>query len=131
MYDIAVKMTYNNLPKRIENKPHRHELAEYVGKYIHPVFGKFTITLQEDGSGLHMRMRTMRCNLEHFHFDSFRGLAHDFALKTYLLLSFKTGRNGSVNGLETVLTYGAQPEIFKKIETPKPEGDDTAASKEE
>ncbi|KAF9135827.1 hypothetical protein BGW39_011416 [Mortierella sp. 14UC] len=131
LYDHTLMIANNNMPKKIENKPHRHELADYVGEYTHPVFGKFTITLQEDGSGLHMHMRTMKCKLEHLHFDSFKGLAHDFAIKTFLLLNFKTGSDGSVHGIETTLSYGASPEIFRKTETPKPEEDAAAITEKE
>ncbi|KAF9898839.1 hypothetical protein EC991_010261, partial [Linnemannia zychae] len=130
VYDAITMIAHNNMPKAIENKPHRHELADYVGEYTHPVFGKFTITLQEDGSGLHMHMRTMRCKLEHVHFDSFQGLAHDFAVKSYVLLNFKTSSKGSIDGIETVLSYGDDPRIFKKMEILEPKEDAAAATKE-
>ncbi|KAG0372009.1 hypothetical protein BGX24_000858 [Mortierella sp. AD032] len=130
-YDLVAKVAYNDLPKRIKDKPHSHDLADYVGEYTHPVQGKFSITLQEDGSGLQMRIRTIRAKLEHWHYDSFRGFAHDFAMKAFLVFNFKTGSNGSVDAIETVVTYGGEPEIFKKMVIPMPEKEAAAVAKEE
>ncbi|KAG0276322.1 hypothetical protein BGZ95_007693 [Linnemannia exigua] len=134
VYDLLTMITGNNTLDRIKDKPHSHDLADYVGEYTHPVHGKFTITLQEDGSGLQMRMRTFGCKLEHWHYDSFKGFAHDFAMKVILMLNFKTGNTGSVDAIETVLSIGDEPEIFKKTMTPKSEKEEeeaTTVAKEE
>ncbi|KAG0318385.1 hypothetical protein BGZ97_003885 [Linnemannia gamsii] len=126
-YDIYAMIAKNDTPDRIEGKPHSHKLVDYTGEYTNPIYGKFTITLQEDGSGLYMKMRTIESKLVHYHYESFKGFAHDFALKVNLLFNFQTGSEGSVDAIKIVLFMGDEPELFKKTETPKSE----AAPKEE
>ncbi|KAG0279610.1 hypothetical protein BGZ95_000743 [Linnemannia exigua] len=120
-YDIYAMMAKNDIPDRIEGKPHSRPLEDYVGEYTNPVYGKFTITLQEDSSALHMKMRTLESNLEHWHYESFKGYAHDFALKGNFLFNFKTGSKGSIDAIEIVLQLGDDPETFKRAEAPKTE----------
>ncbi|OAQ30767.1 beta-lactamase/transpeptidase-like protein [Linnemannia elongata AG-77] len=120
-YDIYAMMAKNDIPDRIEDKPYTRDLIDYTGEYTNPIYGKFTITLQEDGSGLYMKMRTIESKLEHYHYDSFKGFAHDFVLKGNLLFTFKTGSKGAVEAIEIVLSLGDDPELFKKIETAKAE----------
>lgn len=120
-YDIYAMMAKNDIPDRIEDKPYTRDLIDYTGEYTNPIYGKFTITLQEDGSGLCMKMRTIESKLEHYHYDSFKGFAHDFVLKGNLLFTFKTGSKGAVEAIEIVLSLGDDPELFKKVETAKAE----------
>ncbi|KAF9135828.1 hypothetical protein BGW39_011417 [Mortierella sp. 14UC] len=120
-YDIYAMMAKNDIPDRIEGKPHSRPLEDYVGEYTNPVYGKFTITLQEDGSGLQMNMRTLESKLEHWHYESFKGFAHDFALKGNLLFTFQTSSKGAVDAFEIILSLGDDPETFKRAEAPKAE----------
>lgn len=127
-YDIYAMMAKGDIPDRIEGKPHSRELVDYTGEYTNPIYGKFTITLQEDGSGLYMKMRTIESKLEHYHYESFKGFAHDFVMKGNLLFTFQTGSKGSVDAIKIILALGDDPELFKKTETSRPED---AAPKEE
>ncbi|KAF9137200.1 hypothetical protein BG015_002806 [Linnemannia schmuckeri] len=121
-YDMFAMIRKGNLPDRIEGKPRSHNLADYVGEYAHPVYGKITVTLQENdnGGGLHMKMRTLESKLEHYHYESFKGHVHDFALKSNVLLTFQTGGMGTVDAIH-VTVMGSDPTPFKKTEkTPGP-----------
>ncbi|KAF9910100.1 hypothetical protein EC991_007232 [Linnemannia zychae] len=120
-YDIYAMMAKNDIPDRIEGKPHSHPLEDYVGEYTNAIYGKIIITLQEDSSALQMKMRTLDSKLEHWHYESFKGFAHDFALKGNLLFTFQTDNKGAVGAFETIMSLGDEPEIFKKVEAPKGE----------
>ncbi|KAG0010853.1 hypothetical protein BGZ82_003245 [Podila clonocystis] len=104
-YDMSAMMAKNDIPDRIEGKPHSHPLEDYVGEYTNPVYGKLIITLQEDDSGLQMKMRTFESKLEHWHYDSFKGFIHDFALKGNILFKFLTSSKGTVDAFETTLFF--------------------------
>jgi len=125
-YDIYAKLFANDIPDRVEGRPYNHQLADYAGEYTHPVQGKVTVTLDEESSSLSWRIRTLGSKLEHYHYESFKGVAHDFAMKGDLLFTFQTDSKGVVNAVNITLLMGEAPEVFKKIESPEP-----ATSKEE
>ncbi|KAF9436041.1 hypothetical protein BGZ76_004952 [Entomortierella beljakovae] len=111
-----------SLPDRVENKPPTHELREYVGQYSDEVYGDILIRLEkknkedgkegEEGEELHFNIRTIDSKLDHYHFESFKVFAHDFALQATFLISFITGVDGKVEGLK--LSRGHGPIEFKK-----------------
>ncbi|KAF9922861.1 hypothetical protein FBU30_007004 [Linnemannia zychae] len=119
-YDFYAQMAKNDIPDRIEGKPHSRPLTDYVGEYAHPIYGKFIITLSGDGSTLHMKMRTMESKLEHYHYESFKGYVHDFVLKGNFLFTFQTGAKGDVDAIDITLSLDSGKELFKKIEPSKP-----------
>ncbi|KAK3829963.1 MAG: beta-lactamase/transpeptidase-like protein [Linnemannia gamsii] len=90
----------NKIPVRIVNKPYSRDLTDYAGDYTHPVFGKITISLQGDGS-LRLMMRTLEGKLEHHHYESFKGVFHEFAMRGSLFFTFITGSKGSVEAVES------------------------------
>ncbi|KAG0318383.1 hypothetical protein BGZ97_003883 [Linnemannia gamsii] len=118
-YEAYAMMRKGNIPERVENKPHAHELTDYIGEYTHPVYGTIFITLQEDGKRLHMKLRTLGSQLEHHHFESFKGRVHDFTLKGNVFLTFTTGANGNVQAAEVILLSDRALWTFKKADIPK------------
>ncbi|KAF9137199.1 hypothetical protein BG015_002805 [Linnemannia schmuckeri] len=129
-YEMFAMMGDGSLPDRIENKPYTHELVDYVGDYTHPVYGKIVITLQNGGGkALHMKLRTLESQLEHYHFESFKGRVHDFAVKGNVFLTFVTGAKGVVQAAEVILPREPVPFTFKKAEVSKT--GDPATPKEE
>ncbi|KAF8930769.1 hypothetical protein BGZ47_000394 [Haplosporangium gracile] len=130
IYEMFAMMGDGSLPERIENKPYTHELVDYVGDYIHPVYGKIVVTLHHDGGkALHMKLRTLESRLEHYHFESFKGRVHDFVMKGNVFLTFVTGAKGDVQATEVILPGEPAPFTFKKAEVSKT--GDAAAPKEE
>lgn len=117
-YDMFAMIRNGNLPDRIEGKPHSHELFDYVGDYVHPIHGKITVNLQEDdnnGGVLHMKIRTLESKLDHYHYESFKGYVHDFALKGNILFTFQTGSKGDVDAIH-ITVMGSDPTPFKKTD---------------
>ncbi|KAF9143140.1 hypothetical protein BGX30_001260 [Mortierella sp. GBA39] len=107
-------------PERVENKPYTHELTDYVGDYTHPVYGKIVVTLEKDGEkALHMKLRTLKSQLEHYHFESFKGRVQDFSTKGNVFLTFVTGANGDVEAAEVILPRELDTLTFKKSEVSK------------
>lgn len=126
----AMMLGKSKIPERVENKPHAHELAEYVGEYTHPVYGTIFVTLQKDEKTLHMKLRTLESQIEHHHFESFKGQVHDFVLKGNVLLTFITDVKGDVQAVEVIIPRDDALLTFKKTEVYKPAAAN-AAPKEE
>jgi CubicO group peptidase (beta-lactamase class C family) len=86
--------------RRPNTKPSR-ELAAYLGNYEHPAYGKARITL-EQGS-LVLRWGRFRCEMEHFHYDT-------FTLKDEYLdgvpVTFTLGTDGAVAALSVAEPFG-------------------------
>ncbi|KAG0058615.1 hypothetical protein BGZ89_001143 [Linnemannia elongata] len=106
----------DDLPDRIANKPPSHKLVEYAGEYNHPIYGTIVITLQKDGKALHMKLRTLEIQLEHYHYESFKGPVHEFGLKGNVFLTFVTGAKGDVGVVEALLPEESDPLTFEKAE---------------
>ncbi|KAF9137198.1 hypothetical protein BG015_002804 [Linnemannia schmuckeri] len=106
----------DDLPKRVQNKPPSHKLVDYAGEYTHPIYGEIVITLEEDGKALHMRLRTLESQLEHYHYESFKGSVHEFGLKGNVFLTFVTGAKGNVEAVEALLPEESDPLTFGKSE---------------
>ena len=107
----VVKKEQTAAQAHIEEKlKHRHpntkpslDLSAYAGTYEHPAYGKARVTLEN--GGLVLRYGSFRCNLEHFHFDT-------FLIKDDLLdgtaLTFTLGPKGSVAAMEAALPFGVR-----------------------
>lgn len=106
----------DDLPDRIKNKPPSHKLIEYAGEYTHPIYGTIVITLKKDGKALHMKLRTLEIQLEHYHYESFNGPVHEFGLKGNVFLTFVTGAKGDVEAVEALLPDESDPLSFGKAE---------------
>ncbi|KAF9910099.1 hypothetical protein EC991_007231 [Linnemannia zychae] len=105
----------NSLPKRVEGKPYSHPLIDYAGVYTHPVFGLVTITLLDNGA-LHLKLRTFETQLEHYHYESFKGYVHDFVNKGVIFLTFVTESKGGVDAVEVAIPMDLEPRMFKKTQ---------------
>ncbi|KAH7056521.1 beta-lactamase/transpeptidase-like protein [Linnemannia elongata] len=116
IYDLYDEVENDNLPDRIEGKPHSHALVDYTGEYTHPVFGKIVVTLQDDGS-LFMKVREFESKLEHYHYESFKGYVQDFAIRGNVFFTFFTGSDGGVESVEASLVLSPGPEVYKKTKT--------------
>lgn len=119
VYDLYTKMGDGDLPVRIEGKPCSHALADYTGEYTHPVYGKVSVTLDGSGNVLLWEMRTFNGKLDHYHYESFKGFAHDFGTKGNILLTFQTSNKGSVDSVGITLFFGAPYEVFQRSDIPK------------
>ncbi|KAF9316788.1 hypothetical protein BG003_001517 [Podila horticola] len=122
VYDHFARLAKGDLPERVENQPPCHQLSDYTGEFTHPVYGKITIRLEE-GTSLFMKMSVYDYKLEHYHYESFTTLLHDFTVKFGLLFTFVTDSSGKVDSIKTVMEGIALE--FKRKKVPE------TASKEE
>jgi hypothetical protein len=102
VYNHFARLAKGDLPERVENQPPSHQLSGYTGEYTHHVYGSITIILDDDSS-LFMKMSVYEHKLEHYHFESFTTLLHDFNVKFGLLFSFGTDISGKVDTIKTVM----------------------------
>ncbi|KAK3833581.1 MAG: beta-lactamase/transpeptidase-like protein [Linnemannia gamsii] len=109
-YWAKVAADEKDTPDKIPNKPMSHPLQAYVGEYLHPYYGSFTVWLEDlqegeegkdrarDGENKALVSTLWDCRtlISHLHFDAFV-LKHDHSgfHGTYLA-SFQTGSNGKV-----------------------------------
>jgi hypothetical protein len=106
----SITRTYNqnaqdaigNFPPRQKNSPASHPLVQYEGVYSHPLFaGDVTITLEEDEKkALHFHFTTFESKMEHYHFETFSFIIDMWSTKEAKLLTFITGEDGEVQGLQ-------------------------------
>jgi len=84
--------------QRVEGTELNHELNVYTGAYRHPAYG--TITVEEgDDDQLVARFNGFVFDLEHWHFEMFRGTARD-AGELSFMFTFETNAKGDVSDLE-------------------------------
>jgi CubicO group peptidase (beta-lactamase class C family) len=102
--DVEAKKRLQELKKR--NAPPSHPLADYVGAYDHPAYGRLTIK-QEKGR-LWAHINTYRAPLEHWHYDIFRSLNDglDDTLENDRF-SFETDIHGRIASF----TVGIEPRV--------------------
>jgi hypothetical protein len=106
----SITRTYNqnaqdaigNFPPRQKNSPASHPLVQYEGVYSHPLFaGDITITFEEEEKkALHFHFTTFESKMEHYHFETFSFIIDMWSTKEAKLLTFITGEDGEVQGLQ-------------------------------
>jgi len=100
-----------NFPPRQKNSHAAHPLNEYSGTYTHPLFaGDMTITVKDNHLVFHFT--TFVARMEHYHFESFNFLLDMWSVKTAQLVTFLTGQDGKVSGVE--FEYNDQKWTFEK-----------------
>ncbi|KAF9945856.1 hypothetical protein BGZ72_000915 [Mortierella alpina] len=115
VYRHFAGLAKGDFPERVADQPQRHPLTEYTGEYTHPVYGN--ITIRFEGDSLFMKMSIFDHKLEHYHFESFTTLLHDFTVKFGVLFTFVTGSYGKVDAIKTMIEGIALE--FTRTEMPK------------
>ncbi|KAG0071535.1 hypothetical protein BGZ93_002317 [Podila epicladia] len=119
-FDQCARATLGlDFPPRQKNSPASHPLVQYEGTYTHPLFADdVVITLEElEGTGkknLHLKYTRIESKMEHYHFETFSYDSKVFSLGGTELLTFTTGQDGEVSGLQ--MEYLDQMWNFKKKE---------------
>ncbi|KAF9360857.1 hypothetical protein BGX34_007457 [Mortierella sp. NVP85] len=121
VYEALEKRRIGNLPERAFNKPPSHSLDVYVGEYSHPVFGRFSVRLENDvkdekPEGLVFDLWTFEGRLEHYHFDHFVLRMVSMSTNQPYLAMFQTGAGGKVASI-LLDNHGGQIE-FKRMDVP-------------
>ncbi len=91
-----------------------HDLADYVGDYDHPGYGRMSIT--EAGNELRWTYRGMSAPLAHRHYDIFElPEAPERPLPDQLAISFSTDREGNITSLSAPLDPLVKDILFTRI----------------
>jgi CubicO group peptidase (beta-lactamase class C family) len=120
-YEALEKRRIGNLPEHVFNKHPSHSLDVYVGEYSHPVFGRFSVRLENDmkeekPEGLVFDLWTFEGRLEHYHFDHFVLRLVSMSINQPYLAMFQTGADGKVASI-LLDSHGGQIE-FKRMDVP-------------
>jgi len=109
LYAGIIKMYASSTGANQEAKPNTNlslTLKDYTGIYMHPAFGRVEVTLVREELRIIFRSG-LSSELEHFHFDQFRGRTSDFYLPMLNVL-FHLNREGSIDSFSIPL----QPRCF-------------------
>ncbi|KAG0017324.1 hypothetical protein BGZ80_008404 [Entomortierella chlamydospora] len=105
-YDEANMALKGFIPERVKNKPPSHDLREFAGDYTDPVYGDLTIRVEKGHKGkeeLRIKLRVFEGKLEHYHFDSFKTTLAYSVIHVTQLVTFVTGKDGKVTGVQVTL----------------------------
>ncbi len=109
---------------KVEGTKTSHALVAYTGKYNNPGYGTFEITAKNDS--LYAEFPTIKFWLEHYHYDVFvpHRMSKDGSIDidedqdvVGLMISFKTGADGDISGLEAALEPTIDPISFSRKPT--------------
>ncbi|KAG0000798.1 hypothetical protein BGZ79_005454 [Entomortierella chlamydospora] len=98
-------------PPRVMDKPASHKLSEFAGVYTNPIYGNLSIVLKKDGKGedeLNLEFRVYEGKLTHYHYDSFSTTFCHSAISVTDLVTFRTGQDGKVSGVQIRLDSWAE-----------------------
>jgi CubicO group peptidase (beta-lactamase class C family) len=110
---LAVDRQVRQATRRRDTTP-SHELADYVGDYAHPGYGRITIT-HADGK-LNWAYRGMSAPLAHRHYDTFElPEAPGRLLPDRLAISFSTDREGNIASLAAPFEPSVKDIVFIRI----------------
>lgn len=102
-----------NEDAKIENAPPSHSIDKYVGRYEHPGYGQFDVTLENGVLLANFPKLTMQ--LKHYHFDVFEIEPNDEKTADIeLKVQFRTDIKGDISGLEITTEMGLDPMEFKR-----------------
>ncbi|MBT8220598.1 MAG: serine hydrolase [Bacteroidia bacterium] len=95
---------------RVEGTSPTHDLKDYTGTYQHPSYGDCIITLK--GEQLHMKYYTFEADINHWHYELFKGEVDPIGeLEVY----FVSDKNGAIVGLKTSMDPMVDDILFSKL----------------
>ncbi|MFP2996386.1 serine hydrolase [Spongiivirga sp. MCCC 1A20706] len=109
---------------KVEGTKTSHALVAYTGKYNNPGYGTFEVSVKNDS--LFAEFPTLKFWLEHYHYDIFvpHRMSKDGSIDidedqevVGLTISFKTGADGEISGLEGALEPTIDPITFSRKPT--------------
>jgi len=99
--------------RRADTRP-SHDLADYIGEYDHPGYGRIAITL--DGEVLLWSYRGMAAPLAHRHYDTFElPKIPDRLHPDGLAISFATDRDGHIASLSAAFEPMVKDIVFVRV----------------
>lgn len=101
------------LVPRKENAPPSHPLADYVGTYEHPAYGRLRIA--RDGEALRWLFHRFDLPLRHFHYDMFEIEKIPLTAYRRLKVSFFYDKAGAIDRLAVPLEYTVDDIVFRRV----------------
>jgi len=88
-------------------------LSDYAGVYEHPAFGRVEVSVDNDK--LKVKFQSgITSEMEHFHFDVFKGTTSDFWLPT-INVRFHLSNDGTVDNLSIPLQENVSDIVFRRV----------------
>lgn len=98
--------------RKKDTKP-AHALADYVGDYVHPGYGRLKVALGADGR-LTLAYNGFVTPLEHWHYEVFRAPADRQNALELTQVMFQSGFDGEVSSLVSPFEPNVAPTHFEK-----------------
>lgn len=116
VYADIIKMYASSAAANQEAKPNTNPsltLKDYTGVYIHPAFGRVEVKIVKEKLRI-IFQSGLSSELEHFHFDLFKGRTSDFYLPL-INIHFHLNSKGLVDNFTIPLQEGVSDIVFKRI----------------
>ncbi|MGB0863710.1 MAG: serine hydrolase [Saprospiraceae bacterium] len=98
-------------PLQKENTSPTHSVADYVGDYLHPAYGKAKVKAVDNA--LTMFYGGEELALEHYHYDIFK-VNSEMSVINGLKVNFSMNENGDIEGIKMQLQQGVEAINFEK-----------------
>jgi CubicO group peptidase (beta-lactamase class C family) len=98
-------------PLQKKNTSPSHSVADYVGEYVHPAYGKLEVKAIDNA--LTMFNRGEELPLEHYHYDIFR-IKSEVSVVNGMKVNFSMNENGDIEGIKMQLQQGVESIHFQK-----------------
>ncbi|KAI1311580.1 hypothetical protein EDD11_003355 [Mortierella claussenii] len=101
IYDWVFNQASGNIPEKIPDKSMSHPLKSYVGEYLHPLHGSFSVRLSkaEGKNVLEATVWNLDATVEHLHYDAFVLFQDDAMLRGKFWAIFRTQVDGTVGSV--------------------------------
>ena len=117
LYADIIKMYSSSSGANQEAKPNTNPsltLKDYTGVYMHPAFGRVEVKLVRERLRI-IFQSGLSSELEHFHFDLFKGRTSDFYLPS-INIHFHLNNKGLVDNFTLPLQEVVSDIVFKRIQ---------------
>lgn len=98
--------------QRVSDTQPSHALSDYVGRYTHPGYGAFAVTM--DGDSLTGRYGAFSSTLRHKHYDVFTMRPEVTGNEQAFNVHFKTGIDGTIEAVAISLEPAVAPIVFAR-----------------
>ncbi len=98
--------------ERVPNTTPSHQIAEYVGEYENPGYGR--IEVESDHGNLRMQFHGLKVPMEHYHYDVFRIVDQDGPLDG-LKIQFGSNMAGDVDRVSIPLESAVPDILFRRM----------------
>jgi CubicO group peptidase (beta-lactamase class C family) len=106
---LAARRAERPADKPLEGTRPAHALEDYAGEYVHPAYGKMTVTVAD--GGLRLDYKSFASPLAHWHYETFRLTESDLEDEK---LTFRTDVKGRVTAVSAALEPAVKDIVFER-----------------